>query len=146
MYLLQIDGSCSSVYPFQSLQVMDSLEPFKYYQNGKEIPNLCILTTAMIFLIFAQIGISYAVLPYNAQASIISLFETNIQDFVPKSMQFNSVRIDQSPMLQDMINWLNENTSTRSKIIGSSDWRGWFVSGLAGNRGFIGYEEARETS
>ena len=27
-----------------------------------------------------------------------------------------------------------------SKIIGSSDWRGWFVSGLAGNRGFIGYE------
>ena len=103
--------------------------------------NLCILTTAMIFLIFAQIGISYAMLPYNAQASIISLFETNIQDFVPKSMQFNSVRIDQSPMLQDIINWLNENTSTRSKIIGSSDWRGWFVSGLAGNRGFIGYEE-----
>lgn len=103
--------------------------------------NLCILTTAMIFLIFAQIGISYAMLPYNAQASIISLFETNIQDFVPKSMQFNSVRIDQSPMLQDIINWLNENTSTRSKIIGSSDWRGWFVSGLAGNRGFISYEE-----
>jgi hypothetical protein len=103
--------------------------------------NLYILTTAMIFLIFAQIGISYAVLPYNAQASIINLFNTNIQDFVPKSMQFNSVRIDQSPMIQDMINWLNENTSTRSKIIGSSDWRGWFVSGLAGNRDFISYEE-----
>jgi hypothetical protein len=95
--------------------------------------------SALIFSILAQFGIAYAVLPYDAQVSIIGLFD-NVQKFAPKSMQFNSVRIDQSPMLLDMIHWVNQNTPAGSKIIGSNDWRGWFISELAGNRGFIGSE------
>ena len=72
---------------------------------------LYILVSAAIFLFFAQFGILYAVLPYEAQVSIIGLFDKNIQDFAPKSMQFNSVKVDQSPMILYVLNWINENTS-----------------------------------
>jgi hypothetical protein len=100
---------------------------------------MCMLITAMIFSIFAQFGIAYAVLPYGAHVSIIGLFD-NIEKFAPKTMQFNSVRIDQSPMLLDIIQWVNQNTPDGSKIIGSIDWRGWFISELSGTRSFIGHE------
>jgi hypothetical protein len=101
---------------------------------------LFILVSATIFLIFAQFGITYAVLPYEAHVSIIGLFDKNIQNFAPKSMQFNSVKVDQSPMILDIINWVNVNTSARSNVIGNIDWRGWFTSELIGNRSFVGYE------
>jgi hypothetical protein len=107
---------------------------------------LYIIVSAAIFLIFAQFGIIYAVLPYEAQVSIIGLFDKNIQDFAPKSMQFNSVKVDQSPMILYVINWINENTSAHSTVIGSSDWRGWFISGLAGNRNFVGFDRLEDLS
>ncbi|MGH9977622.1 MAG: hypothetical protein ACRD8Z_17575 [Nitrososphaeraceae archaeon] len=105
---------------------------------------LRILASGMIFLIFAQFGIIYAVLPYEAQVSVIGLFNKNIQDFAPKSMQFNSVEADQSHELLDIIHWVNENTPARSKIIGSNDWRGWFILELTGNRSFVAYERMGE--
>ncbi|HZD36737.1 MAG TPA: hypothetical protein VE130_16150 [Nitrososphaeraceae archaeon] len=101
---------------------------------------LSILVPAIIFLIFAQLGITYAVLPYEAQISMIGFFNDNIQEFVPKSMQFSSVKVDQSPMILDVIHWINENTDDRSEIIGSKDWRGWFITELTANRTFIEYE------
>ena len=107
---------------------------------------LYILVSAAIFLFFAQFGIIYAVLPYEAQVSIIGLFDKNIQDFAPKSMQFNSVKVDQSPMILYVLNWINENTSAHSTVVGSSDWRGWFISGLAGNRSFVGYDMLEDLS
>jgi myo-inositol-hexaphosphate 3-phosphohydrolase len=84
------------------------------------------------------------VLPYEAQFSVIGLFDKNIRDFAPKSMQFNSVEADQSDELLDIIHWVNENTPARSKIIGSNDWRGWFILELAGNRNFVTYERMGE--
>lgn len=105
---------------------------------------LYILVSAMIFLIFAQFGIIYAVFPYEAQLSVIGLYDKNIQDFIPKSMQFNSVKVDQSPEILDIIHWVNENTPARSKIIGSNDWRGWFILELTGNRSFVGYERIED--
>ena len=105
---------------------------------------LHILASGMIFIIFAQFGIIYAVLPYEAQVSVIGLFDKNIQDFAPKSMQFNSVEADQSDELLDIIHWVNENTPARSGIIGSNDWRGWFILELTGNRSFVAYERMGE--
>jgi hypothetical protein len=105
---------------------------------------LHILASGMIFLIFAQFGIIYAVLPYEAQVSVIGLFDKSIRDFAPKSMQFNSVEADQSDELLDIIHWVNENTPARSKIIGSNDWRGWFILEFAGNRNFVTYERVGE--
>jgi hypothetical protein len=99
-----------------------------------------ILVSAAIFLTFAQFGIIYAVLPYEAQFSVIGLFDKNIQEFAPKSMQFNSIKVDQSPKILGMIHWINENTPAGSTIIGSNDWRGWFILELEGNRSFVGYE------
>jgi hypothetical protein len=101
---------------------------------------LLIAVSALIFSIFAQFGFTYALLPNDAQISVVGLFDMNIKKFAPKSMQFNSVTVEQSPIVLDVIHWVNENTSTESKIIGSSDWRGWFISGLSGNRSFSGYE------
>lgn len=60
-------------------------------------------------------------------------------------MQFNSIRVDQSPTILNTIKWINQNTPVDSKIIGSNDWRGWFVSELEGNRGFAGYEVLADT-
>jgi hypothetical protein len=105
---------------------------------------LHILASGMIFLLFAQFGIVYAILPYEAQVSVIGLFGKNFRDFAPISMQFNSVEVDQSDELLDIIHWANENTPTRSKIIGSNDWRGWFVLELTGNRSFVAYERMGE--
>lgn len=105
---------------------------------------LYILISALIFLSFAQFGIIYAVLPYEAQLSVIGLLDENIQDFAPKSMQFNSVKVDQSSKILDIIHWLNENTPARSKIIGSNDWRGWFILELTGNRSFVPYGSIEE--
>jgi hypothetical protein len=105
---------------------------------------LHILASGMIFLIFAQFGIIYAVLPFEAQVSVIGLFDRNIRDFAPRSMQFNSVEADQSDELLDIIHWVNENTPARSKIIGSNDWRGWFILELTGNRNFVTYEMMEE--
>ena len=99
-----------------------------------------ILVSGMIFLTFAQFGIVYAILPYETQVSVIGLFDKNIQDFAPKSMQFNSVKVDQSPKILDMIHWINANTRADSTIIGSNDWRGWFILELEGNRSFVSYE------
>jgi len=105
---------------------------------------LYILVSGVIFLIFAQFGIIYAILSYEAQVSVIGLFDKNIQDFAPKSMQFNSVKVDQSPKILDIIHWVNENTPTRSTIIGSNDWRGWFILELKGNRSFVAYENMED--
>ena len=105
---------------------------------------LYILISAIIFLSFAQLGIMYAVFPYEAQFSVIGLLDENIHDFAPKSMQFNSVKVDQSPKIIDIIHWVNENTPARSKIIGSNDWRGWFILELTGNRSFIPYGSIEE--
>jgi hypothetical protein len=99
-----------------------------------------ILVPVLIFLAFAQFGIMYAILPYEAQVSVIGLFDKNIQDFAPKSMQFNSVKVDQTPKILDIIHWINENTPTDSTIIGSNDWRGWFILELDGNRRFVSYD------
>jgi hypothetical protein len=101
---------------------------------------LSILVPAIVFLIFAQLGITYAVLPYEAQVSMIGLLNENIHKFAPKSMQFSSVKVDQSPMILDVIHWINGNTPAQSEIIGSKDWRGWFIMELTGNRSFVGYE------
>jgi hypothetical protein len=112
--------------------------------TGLRNTYLHILASGIFFLIFAQFGIIYAVLPYEAQVSVIDLFDKNIRDFAPKSMQFNSVEADQSDELLDIIHWVNENTPARSKIIGSNDWRGWFSLELAGNRNFVTYERMGE--
>jgi hypothetical protein len=99
-----------------------------------------ILVSVLIFLAFAQFGIMYAILPYEEQVSIIGLFDKNVQDFAPKSMQFNSVKVNQTPKILDIINWINGNTPADSTIIGSNDWRGWFILELDGNRRFVSYD------
>ena len=55
-------------------------------------------------------------------------------------MQFNSVKVDQSPQIIAIIKWINEYTSEHATVVGSEDLRGWFISGLAGYRNFISYE------
>ena len=98
------------------------------------------LVSVAIFIIFAQFGVAYAFLPYEAQVSIIGLYNKNIQSFAPISMQFNSVKVDQSPQIIAIIKWINEYTSEHATVVGSGDWRGWFISELVGNRNFISYE------
>ena len=98
------------------------------------------LVSVAIFIMFAQFGVAYAFLPYETQVSIIGLFNKNIQSFAPISMQFNSVKVDQSPQIIAIIKWINEYTSEHATVVGSEDLRGWFISGLAGNRNFISYE------
>ena len=130
--LLGISLSIFAGYGFiKSIQIIS-----KWLRNT----YLLIAVSALIFSIFAQFGFTYALLPNDAQISVVGLFDMNIKKFAPKSMQFNSVTVEQSPIVLDVIHWVNENTSTESKIIGSSDWRGWFISGLSGNRSFSGYE------
>lgn len=104
-----------------------------------------VFLSAVIYAAFAQFGIMYAFSSYDSHYSVIGLFDENVERFAPKTMQFNSIRVDQSPTILNTIKWINQNTPVDSKIIGSNDWRGWFVSELEGNRSFAGYEVLADT-
>jgi hypothetical protein len=60
-----------------------------------------------------------------------------IQNFVPLTMQFNSLEISNNDNLIDLISWINKNTDPNSLIIGSKHWRGWMEIKLQDKRSYL---------
>jgi hypothetical protein len=52
------------------------------------------------------------------------------------TMQYNSISIPESESLVSLIDWMNNNTSSGSIIVGSKHLRGWMELGLI-NRTFL---------
>ncbi|HYX56158.1 MAG TPA: hypothetical protein VE818_08360 [Nitrososphaeraceae archaeon] len=82
------------------------------------------------------IGIIYAVMPYDG-FSVYGIVGKYIQNFVPLTMQFNSLDISDNDNLIDLISWINKNTDPNSLIIGAKHWRGWMEIKLQDKRVYL---------
>ena len=94
------------------------------------------ILAASFLCIVVAIGIIYAVMPYDG-FSVYGIVGKYIQNFVPLTMQFNSLDISHNDNLIDLISWINKNTDPNSLIIGAKHWRGWMEIKLQDKRAYL---------
>lgn len=105
---------------------------FSYKTENK--PNYKILLPLLSLYIF--IGLFYMVLPYDSAFPLYGIFSYYTQKFVPTTMQFNSIDIVDNRDLLIAIDWLNNNTNSKSIIYGDPHLRGWMKLLLKDQRTF----------
>ena len=76
------------------------------------------------------------ILPSNHAFPIYGLFYGFTQNFVPITMQFNSIDITDNEDLVMTIDWLNNNTDSDSIIYGNVHFKGWMEILLKEQRTF----------
>ena len=94
------------------------------------------ILAASFLCIVVAIGIIYAVMPYDG-FSVYGIVGKYIHNFVPLTMQFNSLDISHNDNLIDLISWINKNTDPNSLIIGAKHWRGWMEIKLQDKRAYL---------
>ncbi len=87
--------------------------------------RLSAVAAGSILASFAIIGLAYATMPYDRPFFLYGLARNNIEDFVPVSMQFNSLDIRDNGKLLSAIDWINQNTEHDAVILGEKHWRGF---------------------
>ena len=102
----------------------------------KKNTNIANIVAASFLCIVVAIGIIYAVMPYDG-FSVYGIVGKYIQNFVPLTMQFNSLDISHNDNLIDLISWINKNTDPNSLIIGAKHWRGWMEIKLQDKRAYL---------
>ena len=102
--------------------------------KSKNKPNYKILVPIISLYIF--IGLFYMILPNDYSFPIYGIFSNYTQKFVPTTMQFNSVDIMDNRDLLITIDWLNNNTKSKSIIYGDAHLRGWMKTLLKDQRTF----------
>jgi hypothetical protein len=102
----------------------------------KKNTNVAKTLAASFLCIVVAIGIIYAVMPYDG-FSVYGIVGKYIQNFVPLTMQFNSLPISHNDNLIDLISWINKNTDPNSLIIGAKHWRGWMEIKLQDKRVYL---------
>ena len=102
----------------------------------KKNTNVAKTLAASFLCIVVAIGIIYAVMPYDG-FSVYGIVGKYIQNFVPLTMQFNSLDISPNDNLIDLISWINKNTDPNSVIVGAKHWRGWMEIKLQDKRAYL---------
>ncbi len=102
--------------------------------KSKNKPYYKILVPIISLYIF--IGLFYMILPNDYSFPIYGIFSNYTQKFVPTTMQFNSVDIVDNRDLLITIDWLNNNTKSKSIIYGDAHLRGWMKTLLKDQRTF----------
>ncbi|HET9807522.1 MAG TPA: hypothetical protein VFP49_11475 [Nitrososphaeraceae archaeon] len=105
-----------------------------FSSKSKNIPNYNILLP--ILSIYIVIGLFYMILPNDYAFPIYGIFSYYTQKFVPTTMQFNSIDIADNKDLSIAIDWLNNNTNSKSIIYGDPHLRGWMKTLLKDQRTF----------
>jgi hypothetical protein len=105
---------------------------FSYKSENK--PNYKILLPLLSLYIF--IGLFYMTLPNDSAFPLYGIFSYYTQKFVPTTMQFNSIDIEDNRDLSIAIDWLNNNTNSKSIIYGDPHLRGWMKILLKDQRTF----------
>ena len=105
---------------------------FSYKSKNK--PYYKILVPIISLYIF--IGLFYMILPNDYSFPIYGIFSNYTQKFVPTTMQSNSVDIVDNRDLLITIDWLNNNTKSKSIIYGDAHLRGWMKTLLKDQRTF----------
>ena len=102
--------------------------------KSKNKPYYKILVPIISLYIF--IGLFYMILPNDYSFPIYGIFSNYTQKFVPTTMQSNSVDIVDNRDLLITIDWLNNNTKSKSIIYGDAHLRGWMKTLLKDQRTF----------
>jgi hypothetical protein len=104
------------------------------FSNYKNKINYKILIP--ILSTYILIGLFYMILPSTYAFPIYGLFYGFTQNFVPITMQFNSIDITDNEDLVMTIDWLNNNTDSDSIIYGNLHFKGWMEILLKEQRTF----------
>ncbi len=105
-----------------------------FSSKSKNKPNYKILLP--ILSLYICIGLFYMILPNDYAFPVYGIFSKYTQKFVPTTMQFNSIDIADNRDLLITIDWLNNNTNSKSIIYGESHLRGWMKTLLKDQRTF----------
>jgi hypothetical protein len=97
-------------------------------------PCHAVAAAGSTLVVFAAIGLAYATMPYGNPFMFYGLARTNIENFVPVTMQFNSLDIHDSGKMLSVIAWINENTEQDAVIVGEKHWRGFMEVYLQDHR------------
>jgi hypothetical protein len=88
-------------------------------------PGFSAIVAGSVFAAFAIIGIAYATMPHDNPFVLYGAARTNIQDFAPVTMQFNSLDIQDNDKMMSAIAWINQNTEQDAVVVGEKHWRGF---------------------
>ncbi|HKR72725.1 MAG TPA: hypothetical protein VJR94_01295 [Candidatus Nitrosocosmicus sp.] len=102
--------------------------------------KLRMISFAVFFSIFIIYGLIFTISPHGIIVTIPGYFHDLTQFVMPVSMSMNSLDINQNKDLVHVIEWINENITENSVVIGSIHWRGWFSLFLDSSHDFK-YEE-----
>jgi hypothetical protein len=83
---------------------------------------------------FAMIGVAYAVMPYDAPFVLMATTKPYIEDFMPITMQFNALDVDDNHRLIFTIDEINNHTEPDAVIVGAKHWRGFMQIYLTDER------------
>ena len=88
--------------------------------------------------IFIIIGILYEIMPTAHEPFILwyGMARSNIEHFVPPTMQFNSLQLSDNYKMISAISWINKNTQPNAIIVGEKHWRGFMELYLQDHRTF----------
>ena len=87
--------------------------------------KLRLAITGSVLAAFAAIGLAYAAMPHDSPFILYGIARSSIEKFVPATMQFNSLNIDDNTKLLSTIAWINKNTESDAVIVGEKHWRGF---------------------
>lgn len=90
----------------------------------------------VILIPFVFVGSVFAMSPNNSYLNVYGAFHAYISHYGPLTMQYNSISLPESESLLRLIDWMNNNTSPGSIIMGSKHLRGWMELELE-NRTFL---------
>ena len=97
-------------------------------------------TTLSYFIlgIFVIMGILYEIMPTGHELFILwyGMARSHIEHFVPATMQFNSLQLNDNYKMISAISWINKNTQSNAIIVGEKHWRGFMELYLRDQRTF----------
>jgi hypothetical protein len=108
-----IFGVCASL--FAGYFILKTVQPRKHGN----------LIVASVLLGFGVVGMSYAALPYDRPLPLFTLAKDHIEPFMPVTMQFNALDIQDNDALIAAIGDINSNTEDTAIIVGAKHWRGF---------------------
>jgi hypothetical protein len=101
------------------------------------------LIAGVILSGFGIMAVGYATLPYESPLIILSLTRNHIEEFMPVTMQFNALDVNDNEEILSAISRINSHTEKDAVIVGAKHWRGFMALNLEDNREYKFSEDPR---
>jgi hypothetical protein len=74
---------------------------------------------------FTTVGLAYATMPYDRPFVLFAVTKSQIEHFMPVTMQFNALDVRDNDELLEAIEVINRETEQDAVIVGAKHWRGF---------------------